>query len=88
MGESQKRKRQPAAAADGEGEGKDRGRVTEDEVEEFFAILRRLQDAKSSLWTEHHDIRDGGADQGEKKIARREVAEVRAGGLRGGCRWR
>ncbi|RWW43776.1 hypothetical protein BHE74_00050534, partial [Ensete ventricosum] len=45
--ERQKRKRQLAAAADSGGEGKDRGRVTEDEVEEFFAILRRLQDAKS-----------------------------------------
>ncbi|THU73726.1 hypothetical protein C4D60_Mb04t25910 [Musa balbisiana] len=74
MEESQKRKRQ--LAADDEGEGKDRGRVTEDEVEEFFAIIRRLQDAKSSLWSEHHDIRDGG-DQGEKIIARREVAEPR-----------
>ncbi|CAL9154979.1 unnamed protein product, partial [Musa hybrid cultivar] len=78
MEESQKRKRQLAAAADDEGEGKDRGRVTEDEVERFFTIVRRLQDAKSSLWSEHHDIRDGGGDdQGEKKIARREVAEPR-----------
>ncbi|CAL9164163.1 NRR repressor homolog 1-like [Musa acuminata AAA Group] len=78
MEESQKRKRQLAAAADDEGERKDRGRVTEDEVERFFAIVRRLQDAKSSLWSEHHDIRDGGGDdRGEKKIARREVAAPR-----------